>query len=1269
MRTTRLWMMMLLLGGFTPGGANAQQPAVALRPAAPSTAPAAQPEGEPTAAPGDTAATSTPEAAKPPFSPDEITRLKAIHKSLTPREREEMIAFYKDLGIDIEAVLGLKAAAAPIKSLPDAVRGLDFSRKPAAVLAARTQLGFAGSVMPDRSNGEALAKYLHMNVLAGEWASLPLVLGFCTPDDATAVYSHVLRSTNDGVPNLLPEEVLILGDACPGEIEAWQVDVLGQMLKASVARYGKGPFVAALKTGTRLFGSGDADMRDRTARLLVGAGLAVEAYEYLPSLEEAVSKGDARVVYAHGRYHVDRGTEARGDEGEKDHLKRGWELLAGVSLMSTADMTLRRDAMTRAIELLPEMPPSEGTAWLSRVFGSEALGPAAMEIVAQQALSLRERKSDAVKRAQGVATMKAAVDTMLARPEANMEALRVPLRMVTIALADEVDSLVQEKAEFKGVPREVAILYRASPSETWLGSIEPSVAIRGYRAAISIATAADEPDVALATLANAARRFPGQGIDLADEFLRLWEKRLNPKSRPGEEWMDSPFIFYYGQRVPAAPLTRGRQRRNLDRLERLLTTLEGMHLEARRMPSVTSVFKACHARTEVFDREQITRVLGNIADLPSPTAAALAEAMRTGLGGDWRNRQVQRSYGMSRSAAEIADIVETGYELAIELAQRASDGAPESWRNAVLLAALNYDRVQFKQTQKKDDFTKYNEYRRLAFAAFERASAQYAALVAAGQERDSAGVYTQWFSAVLDAGQPTPTDKAGEEQEAALADDQIDRIAKSMRTLPDEAFERHVGAFATGIVDALGGIPPEKKPTIVRAAVRIVGDHPAGAPLRGLNELYEDLLRNEIRLRLTIDGPDQVAKGQNFGLSVTLRYTNSVDRETGGFDKYLYQDAYVRIGNQYRSVNYQAQVKKAIETAVSDAFTVESLGFFEAMTPSRSVKEDGQSGWQEKPLAYVVLKAKDPSVDRIPAMTFDMHFDDQTGPVTLPILSNSPPIDATGTASLRPMKRLKIQQTLDARRLADGTKDRAVTFEVFATCDGVIPELGDLLDGLDGSLAGYSVSPADIEARPSTVVQEDAGRSQRFWYMSQNDDNKEYRKADDDGVFRLSTERSWLVTFKPSGTAAGREFLLPTLRAGIAGDVVSRQYADMDIVPVQGTSVPLTPRWSMTAKVLTILVALTALAGITWLITRRRRSESSVMQAYAMPARVTPLSAIALLERLSREAASLDDSAKSALRDDRVSLEAACFGPDSANRPDEASLRGVLDRWLTAANR
>ncbi len=1281
---TRLRVGLVVLLALALPGALPSAPAQTVVRLRPATLIQAEPAEDAAKPDGDAAASAptTPDGAAPQsapasqpvstLAPAELERLRKVHASLAEKEKAEMLAYFQDMGVDLATLLGLKKAApaGPAKSLPDAVRGLDFSRKADAVLAARSQLGFAASVMPDLKNSEPLAKWLHMNVLAGQWDVLGQLLPLLSSDDATAVYSHILRSTNEGAQNLLPEEVLALGDACPGEMADWQLDVLAQMLKNAAAGYGTAQFLERVRAGTRLFGAQDDAHRERTARLLVGAGLAQEAYEYLPPLEAARERQDARVVYGHARYYQDLLAAGREAEREDEYLAKSWALLGEVALMSSADVALRKDAMRRAIDLLTRVSPSQADEWLAKVFASEALGPAALEIVALQAMSFRDKKADAARRAQGIATMKSAVDTLLAQPSVNVESLRVPLRMLTTALADEVDAVVKEKGDIRGVARETDILYRARPDERWLGAIEPSAAIRGYRAAIAIATVADETDVALDVLAAGVRRFPAQGVDFADDFLKLWERRLNPRGRPGEQDMDNPYILYYGQqRVPAAPLTRGRQRRNLDRLEHLLTLLEGMGVDARKLPSVTAAFKACHARTEVFDGEQIVRVFGPIEQVSARTAAALAESMRAGLSGDWRNRQVQRQYGMMRSRAEIGELVEVGYELAIELAERARAQEPDSWEHAALHAALSYDRMQYKQSQQKQDFATYNEYRRAAFAAFEKASLQYADLVAKGVARDNSGVYLRWFSAVLDAGEPAPDAKTDSAAEQAASDDQIDRIAAAMQKLPAEAYERHVASFARDVVDALGAAPPEKKPGIVRGAVRIVGDHPAGAPLRRLYELYEDLLRNEIRMRFTVDGADRVAKDELFAVTLTLRYTNSVDRETGGFDKYLYQDAFVRVGNQYRNINYQAQLRRAIEGGLGQGFTIESVAFFDPLTPSRSVHEEGQIDWQEKPMAYILLRAKDPSVDRLPSISFDMHFDDTSGPVTLPIVSNSPPIDATGSGGRRPAKNLAITQTVDARRLVTGTDDRAVMLEVHAKADGVVPELRDLLDGIDDALPGYRIADGGVETRPLNVVQREEGNTSRryFPFGQPGEEKTDFVKPDENGIYRLGMERSWLITYKPTGAAVADRLTLPRLAAGVDAKLLARQFADMDVVDVASAAIAVAPRWSLTTWI-SLGVGAALLIGVAlWAMLRRRRGTAVVQGDLALPARITPLSVIAALERMHTAPDGLDLRQRAALAGDIAEIQQAHFGPNGhAPRLDESAMRSVLQRWAAA---
>ena len=124
--------------------------------------------------------------------------------------------------------------------------------------------------------------------------------------------------------------------------------------------------------------------------------------------------------------------------------------------------------------------------------------------------------------------------------------------------------------------------------------------------------------------------------------------------------------------------------------------------------------------------------------------------------------------------------------------------------------------------------------------------------------------------------------------------------------------EEHLGLLATSLVSAVDSLNPEVKPRVVRHALRIVGDHPSAAPLRRINALYEDLIDDEIHLRLALDGPDRVGTEDPFAVVLSLRYTNAVDRETDGFAKYLQNGVWVNMGNRGTSVNYRDRLERSI---------------------------------------------------------------------------------------------------------------------------------------------------------------------------------------------------------------------------------------------------------------------------------------------------------------------------------------------------------------------
>jgi hypothetical protein len=280
-----------------------------------------------------------------------------------------------------------------------------------------------------------------------------------------------------------------------------------------------------------------------------------------------------------------------------------------------------------------------------------------------------------------------------------------------------------------------------------------------------------------------------------------------------------------------------------------------------------------------------------------------------------------------------------------------------------------------------------------------------------------------------------------------------------------------------------------------------------------MDELYRDLVKDEIKLRLAVDGDDRVGAGRPFGALVSLRFTNSVDRETGGFSKYLMNGVFARVGNQFRQVNHRDELQKSIERALADRFDIEAIGFFDPYMPPRGVVEGGEGGWMEKPLAYLVLSRKDPAVAALPAVGVDMQFTDQAGPVTLEIVSNSVPLAVGDAATSRPCECLEVEQLVDVRGASEGAKD-GVTLEVRMRGKGVVPNLRDALAGLDAPLAGFELGLDGIVADPPVVVTAGDPASMRTMMMTgQPSAPKDgYPEPDADGMYRLPIERTWRVT-------------------------------------------------------------------------------------------------------------------------------------------------------------
>ncbi|MEO1616578.1 MAG: hypothetical protein AAFV88_12050 [Planctomycetota bacterium] len=1217
----------------------------------------------------------------------ETQRILDTVKTLPRDEQLAMVEYYKDLGIDLAPWMepdGGNKQPARRRQLVRAMRTVKFIRRPEDVLRARSDIGLEPQTLPapDASDQE-IVKWFHRHVMAAEWSAVKALLVMRAGPEAEGMYAAMIQGTNHSESELIPEDVLGLSESAPGELTDWQVDSLAGLLKSAAKKTSTGPLIARFREGTTWFGNNEDAQQARTSRLLLKAGLPIEAYEFMPSLEDARRNKDGKLLKGHAEYFLARAAEAKGAASDR-MMEKAWALLGETALQEEVEPTVRSECLSRAVDLLPNVPPGPGLEWLRSLFQNPSLAPASLQAVALKALKLEDSKLPEATRAQAILTMKEAVDTLLMQEDLQLDQLAIPLRMLTIGLLARAENAIKDQASKKGVSEVAALLLRSMPDEAWREQIEPSLVGRAYKAFVGVALIADETDLALELLQQGSERQPAMTTELATSFLDLWVKRM--KARMASPVSSRNAYLYSFSRVsrPSAPITQGWQQRNLDRLVELLDLLDNIGIDGRSLPGVVPALSACYGPTQAYDRETIIRVLGPIEKIRAPVAAELAATMRGGLSGDWRSRKAQEDAGFERSESEVRKIVESGYALATELAQAAvanSEAEQDAWQNSTLKAALSFDRMQFRG-EREQDAAAYHAAQRLVFAAFQDSASRYRDALAKGQVRPSMDIYRVWFSLALgasDLGALTLEDLMTDGVENA---DQVDRLREDLLKMSSNQANYHIGEFARAVMSGLPETKPEVKPRLLQAAARVVGEHPAGAPIRRTLDLYNELVRDELHLRLRIDGSDRIGL-EPFGVILTLQHTASIDRSSGGFSRYL-MDKYTQFSaGKWTTINYQERLRSSIEKSFGDSVQLLGIGFFQPMNPAIPIRMEGKTGWQEKPLAYMVLKAIDPSVDRLPEVQMDMHFTDASGPIVLPVVSNTVLVDASTTAAPRPIQDLSLEQTLDARPFLQGKSEPVVKLEVVARAAGVLPEIDRLLPSLDQALPGFEIDDAELVSEPIDV-------NQSHRKQPEDDQTKtvqtaySYQKAvpnldpDEDGLFRLGTMRKWIVTYKPKQAALAQEpdrFFFPDVGEDaaqmlVAGKTIKRfHYEDYDLVPVEQAELSFNDvETNATPWVLASLAALLLVTGaIGWrrLMGQRQTTEGS---SAVIPDSLTPTKAALMLREIEATKA-IDWSAKDrvALRADIDFIQHQHFANptlETATSPtSKVDLRSMVQQW------
>lgn len=886
--------------------------------------------------------------------------------------------------------------------------------------------------------------------------------------------------------------------------------------------------------------------RRQLAKLLALANLAEYAGDFLPGVEQAQKDNDLEGMNLLSRHYVALHTKESKSGG---NLEKAW---AAVQLSLTLPGGSRDDqeeALLRAVELAPKVEKELGQAWLDESFTKKP--DRGMDILATVgglvSQGLATKPMQVPERVNALKLMSTAVEALLKAAPERAEGWRGTLTLLAAAWAKEAEfsrqfdrstepQLRQDmfgniffagmdddmggmmRMQNNGLPQPITVgdVLRARPSEAWVKAVDPGFRPKLAGLLARLHLKASEETKAFPMIEQLAPAQPDEAKALVKEFLSVWTKNHDPnanRNRNRYSW------FFYGMenRAESIPLTRSKQERNLGELAEWVARIKKLPVKFPDDELVVKAFTACHSSAEVYKTDAIEKVFGPLGTLQPRTLAGLAQQMRANLAGLWREPAEQEKQKTKRKKKDIQEEVLAGYVVA---KQTIADGLakfPDHWALLLAQASLTHDELNYKQElAKAADFT---AKRQRAFDTFQKAADEYAKAAAKLPEDERTNlVYEQWFYASLgasDLGMITE-DKQPAAKEPA-------RIRAALLALPPQVADRHMDRFANELFTRMSGAKPHLKFRYLKAGFEIVGDHKQAAEAKKVFDYYADLVR-EIRLQTVVDGSAQVGSGQPFGVFVNLKHTRDIERESGGFGRYLQNQnsgGYFSYNYGRPTADYKDRFEAAARESLKEHFEVMTVTFQDEKVNSRAIPNE--FGWRYTPYAYLLLKARGPQVDKIPPLRIDLDFLDTSGYAVLPVESPAVPIDCKGTPEARPLDKLTVTQVLDERQ-ADRKK---LLLEIKAVGIGLIPNLEQLATV---ESAGFEVEKVD-----------DGGVAVKKFEEEQSANG-------------VVSERSWTVTLKGRDGQAElpTAFTFATVRLPTKADdgLIYQRYQDADLVTV-----------------------------------------------------------------------------------------------------------------------
>jgi len=1153
----------------------------------------------------------------------------------------------------------------------DAILKTELSRRPADVLKA---LADAREKEPDTP-----AKKLQQAVATRDWPGAGEVIAALPEEHRVKVYEYLLDQLK--LPSFTKPELkgdLALNDAdllalariAPEKAEAGTLSRLQQRFTELKARGGL--FIdleEELKKGVGPLGGEEEKDRIAAARLLMALGNAEAAADFLPDYDRVVKDKDADLLQLHKNVAMARSHRAKEPKQREELRDRAWEVVLFMADDEGFDENQRKSARQEAVNYaLNESPDHERwRKWLRKKFTTEPEMARELLRTTSEQVQKGERDKNANSRLSKLRRQQKVIAQLLEVTDASDTEWDQAIELATAQWLQEArhSKAHYRKKQTRQQPQQNPYYYNPymqqpqppvetsssedkkklpaidpaqllgiAPGEEWLARLPSDVTDRVNQLVHELALKAEETDPSYEALLKLAKRDPEKAGDMLVQYLNSWAGEKDPnKNSPRRSY------YYYGgnQMSNRIPLTRAMQLDNMRTLREKLDEFQELGVEVE--PSrIVSVFDRIRSNAEIYEPEELEVIFGQVDGWTPKTATAIGSRLRMNLASKWRQKKVQQTAKTKRTDEMLQEEVKRGYALLDDMIGKTLQQEDAGWELLLLKAQAQYDRAEYLYGI-NEDLADYTAARERAFATFAEAADAYAKEIAEDgtPNRLRPMLYHAWFNAAMGASDAQGLARQQDPDRAV-----IKQIGEAIRGLPEESVDKHLEAFAHSI-SRPAGISPELRPRYVRSGLEILGDHESGDEARELLAFYDSLLE-EVKLHAELDGSGVIGHDQPFGIRLSLHHTENMGREAGGFGRYLQNQKQNQ--NYYYGPtppgargpqDYRDALDQKIREALVEGYEVISITYFDPGAEPRALPD---AGWREKPLAFILAKAKDTSRDQIGAIQMDLDFMDPTNqPVVLPVESAPILVDARPEkVPARPVKDATVEMLLDDRKAAEGH----ITLEVTAKGEGILPPLDTMVDLSALEAAGLEVAE-----------NEDQGLSVAS--LETEGDN-----------FAAMTEQSWFLKLVPQeGAGKISSFRFPAVRLDGA-EAKYLRYNDADVEEVEPTvalaGFPLRRGYGL----LWLLVFLLLLGGAAYWLWRRKQQEQAEGEAdpgVAVPENPTVFGALAFLRRLKQERRSRFSADQlSELQQDIDRVESRYFSAAADDAP-EPDIHPLLRKW------